>query len=122
MDSQEEPLKEPNLLEGQLIHICWYNIYKSTLLVGIPWERPIDPLNALYRHDRDIHNGEVQKYKANTLSREQTLLLLSIKEVLYIEQQAVCTSMIGRNESGRGALVFIMDIRVNLIKTSYIQI
>ena len=68
--------------------------------------------NALYRHDREEHGGEMQKYSARILTRERTLLPLNIVEGLYIEKQIEGTSLNGRNESGRGAIVRLQATRV----------
>ena len=65
----------------------------------------------LHRHDRDLHNGEVQLYTARILGRERSVFPLSILEGLYIENQKPGTSMNEKNEMGRGGLVCLMATR-----------
>ena len=68
--------------------------------------------NPLYRHDQDQHQGENQVYTAKVLSKERSILPLSIIESLYIEAQVEGTSMNDRNENGRGGgLVRLTAIR-----------
>ena len=67
--------------------------------------------NPLYRHDRDCHDGDPQSYTMRILSREKSLLPLSILESLYIEKQVDGTSINEKNEAGRGCLVRMVAIR-----------
>ena len=67
--------------------------------------------NPLWRHDRDCHGGDSQKYTMRILSREKSLLPLSILESLYIEKQVKGTSINERNEGGRGGLVRMVAVR-----------
>ena len=59
----------------------------------------------LWRHDRDSHEGERQQYKTRILSKDRSVLPLSILEALYIEKQIPGTSLNERNEFGRGSIV-----------------
>ena len=61
----------------------------------------------LWRHDRDRHQGEPQKYTARILRKERNLLPLCIMEALYIEKQATGTTLNDKNEHGRGQLIRI---------------
>ena len=67
--------------------------------------------NPLYRHDRDCHDGDPQSYTMRILSREKSLLPLSILVSLYIEKQVEGTSINEKNEAGRGCLVRMVAIR-----------
>ena len=67
--------------------------------------------NPLFRHDRDSHGGQKQKYLARVIAKERGILPLSILEGLYIESQKEGTSMNERNESGRGGLVRLVAAR-----------
>ena len=67
--------------------------------------------NPLYRHDRDCHDGDPQSYTMRILSREKSLLPLSILESLYIEKQVDGTSINKKNEAGRGCFVRMVAIR-----------
>ena len=63
--------------------------------------------NPLHRHDRDKHNGEVQRYVTRIIGREQRILPLTILEALFIESQVPGTTINDRNEYGRGSIVRI---------------
>ena len=39
----------------------------------------------MYHHDLDTHNGEPQEYRARILTREKSVIPLSLTEGLYIE-------------------------------------
>ena len=67
--------------------------------------------NPLWRHDRDRHEEEPQKYTTRVIRRERNLLPLSIMEALYIEKQATGSSLNEKNEYGRGKLVRIRATR-----------
>ena len=67
--------------------------------------------NPLHGHDIDAHKGELQKYVTRVLATERNLLPLAIIEGLYIENQHPQSSMNGRNEQGRGALVRLIASR-----------
>ena len=69
--------------------------------------------NPLVRHDKDKHNGEKQTYSAVTVSKEQNLLPLIMKEAILIESQHFGTSMNGKEERGRGSLIRIQARRQN---------
>ena len=57
------------------------------------------------RYDRDSHGGEHQQYTTRILSKDRSVLPLSILEALYIEKQIPGTSLNERNEFGRGSIV-----------------
>ena len=67
--------------------------------------------NPLFRHDRDHHGGQLQKYRMRILCREQRVLPLSIMEALYIESQSPGTTINEKNEYGRGKLFRIVASR-----------
>ena len=67
--------------------------------------------NPLHRHDEEGHQGEVQEYTTRILATERNLLPLAIIEGLFIERQHPQTSINGRNEAGRGALVRLIASR-----------
>ena len=67
--------------------------------------------NPLWRHDRDKHQGEFQKYTVRIIRKERNLLPLSIMEALFIEKQAIGTSLNDKNEYGRGKLIRIRATR-----------
>ena len=61
--------------------------------------------NPLFRHDRDIHKGEPQKYTTRIMNTQMNILPLTVLEALYIEKQRDGTSINEKNEFGRGALI-----------------
>ena len=63
--------------------------------------------NPLWRHDRDRHEGEPQRYTTRVIRRKRNLLPLSIMEALFIEKQAAGSSLNDKNEYGRGKLIRI---------------
>ena len=67
--------------------------------------------NPLWRHDRDKHGGEPQRYTTRVIRRERNLLPLSIMEALFIEKQATGSSLNDKNEYGRGKLIRIRATR-----------
>ena len=69
-----------------------------------------DTANPLYRHERDVHKGEVQTYQTRILASEKNLLPLCIMEGLYIEKQNY--TMNDKNEFGRGSLVRMIANRI----------
>ena len=70
--------------------------------------------NALSRHEKEVHSNVNQNYTTRILTRERTNLPLNIIEGLYIEKQKLGTTMNGKNENGRGAMVRLVATRVNL--------
>ena len=67
--------------------------------------------NPLVRHDREKHNGVKQEYSTVTVSKEQNLLPLIMREAIMIESQHYGTSMNGKDERGRGNLIRIQASR-----------
>ena len=61
-----------------------------------------DPGNALHRHDVEHHNGECQAYTAKIVTREISLLTLTVREAILQEHQREDVSMNDRIEMGRG--------------------
>ena len=61
--------------------------------------------NPLFRHDRDMHNGDPQTYTARIMNCQRNILPLTVMEALYIEKQQEGSSMNEKNEFGRGALI-----------------
>ena len=59
-------------------------------------------INALVKHNQEIHGGNKQSYTARLISQERGLLHLSVKEALLLESQLAGTSMNDRLEMGRG--------------------
>ena len=70
----------------------------------INWRRR-DPDNALHRHDVEHHNGECQAYTAMIVTREISLLTLTVREAILQEHQREEVSMNDRIEMGRGGEV-----------------
>ena len=70
-----------------------------------------DSGNALFIHDKECHNGEIQEYYSVTAHREMLLLNLMMKEAILIEGQQSGTSMNGKQEKGRGKLIRIQAVR-----------
>ena len=71
--------------------------------------------NALFVHDKEHHGGEKQVYIARLVSREQSLLTLTIREALLQEKQKKQFSMNNRIEMGRaGGLVRIHTTRAGV--------
>ena len=71
--------------------------------------------NSLHVHDTEKHGGEQQVYVATLVSREQSLLTLTIREALLQERQKKQVSMNSRIELGRsGGLVRIHTKRVGV--------
>ena len=67
-----------------------------------------DKSSALHQHDVSHHNGVKQMYKARVVSREVSLLTLSVKEALLQEHQHLGTTINDRIEMGRrGGLIRI---------------
>ena len=58
--------------------------------------------NALHRHDVEHHNGECQAYTAKIVTREISLLTLTVREAILQEHQKEEFSMNDRIEMGRG--------------------
>ena len=71
-----------------------------------------DKSNPLFRHDTEVHSGEMQTYKTRILNTERNLLPLCILEGLYIEKQDPAQRLNERNENGRGGLVRLIASRV----------
>ena len=67
--------------------------------------------NPLFRHDRDVHNGEIQEYTTRVVSKEKSIFPLTMLEGLHIEAQIEGTSLNERNEYGRGKLVRLTATR-----------
>ena len=64
--------------------------------------------NALHRHDQDFHSGEPQEYTARVITREISLLTLTVREAILQEHQDRQISMNDRIEMGRrGSLIRI---------------
>ena len=61
--------------------------------------------NPLIRHDRDVHEGNPQKYTTRIMNIQMNILPLTVLEALYIEKQRDGTSINEKNEYGRGALI-----------------
>ena len=68
--------------------------------------------NPLHRHDIEVHNGDIQTYRARILTTEKNLLPLVITESLYIEKQIKGKSMNDKQENGRGGLVQLTATRI----------
>ena len=66
----------------------------------------------LYRHDRDCHNGEPQKYVTTVDASEKKILKLHCNEALRIEKQDPALRINERQEGGRGLIVRIAASRV----------
>ena len=60
-----------------------------------------DQGNALHRHDEEHHQGQVQEYSAKIVTREISLLTLTVREALLQEHQIQQVSMNDRIEMGR---------------------
>ena len=58
--------------------------------------------NPLYRHDTDIHSGELQNYFASIVATDSKIVWLYCNEALRIEKQDPKYSINDRNEGGRG--------------------
>ena len=64
--------------------------------------------NALHRHDLDFHAGEPQSYTAKVITREISLLTLTVREAILQEYQDRTITMNDRIEMGRrGSLIRI---------------
>ena len=61
--------------------------------------------NPLYRHDRDVHDGNPQLYTTRVMNCQKNILPLTVMEALYIEKQVRGTSLNEKNELGHGALI-----------------
>ena len=59
----------------------------------------------LYRHDRDSHNGQKQKYVMYKIGSEKKIVRLACLEALEIEKQPSNLLLNERNERGRGGVV-----------------
>ena len=92
----ELPVRETNLPGGQS-RFNYVGMTSTSLhcrmIAHRDGQRRKYQTNALYRHDREEHGGEMQKYSARILTRERTLLPLNIVEGLYIEKQIEGTSV-----------------------------
>ena len=61
---------------------------------------------ALYRHDCEVHYGEIQQYSTEILGREKKILRLYTLEAKHMEKQKQGLSMNDRQErSRRGGIV-----------------
>ena len=58
--------------------------------------------NVMYKHDKDKHDGVVQRYTAHYVTEERSLLNLVMREGIMIQHQMHGTSMNERKEKGRG--------------------
>ena len=64
--------------------------------------------NALHRHDLDFHEGQPQSYTARVVTKEVSLLTLTVREAILQEYQEKAIAMNDRIEMGRrGSLIRI---------------
>ena len=63
------------------------------------------PGNALHKHDIEHHQGQVQKYSAKVVTREISLLTLTVREAILQEHQIQQVTMNDRIEMGRSGRI-----------------
>ena len=77
----------------------------NRMLSHIAGQSAKTPGNALHQHDVEVHDGVPQEYSTIVVSKCRDLLSLTMEEAIRIEYQHDNTSMNGKNERGRGAMV-----------------
>ena len=71
-------------------------------------QRRKDPGNSLHKHDVDFHNGQPQEYTTKVVTREISLLTLTVREAVLQEHEVKAVSMNDRIEMGRrGSIIRI---------------
>ena len=66
--------------------------------------------NVMVKHEMEKHKGQIQEYTCRLVTKERSLLHLSLREAILIQGQVHGTSMNDRLERGRGTGI----IRVNI--------
>ena len=67
----------------------------------------------LYRHDRESHGGEKQKYVMYSIGSEEKIVRLACLEALEIKKQPSNLLLNERNEHGRGGVVRFSALRAH---------
>ena len=83
----------------------------SRMLDHLKGQRGNKNTSPLYRHGRDCHEGEPQKYLTTIEASEKKILKLHCNEALRIERQNPALRINERQEGGRGGIVRIATSR-----------